>query len=87
MYTYIFAYYLEKNNHSAIFEDNQSDLEIATETLSGYLERDIAEITDNVVDIKPKIQNMYSYCESRRKALSEFVQEGYEKEYWKYINY
>ena len=34
MYTYVFAYYLRKNNQSAIFEDNQKDLESATEQLS-----------------------------------------------------
>merc|ERR1712096_391357 len=37
MYTYVFAYYLRKNNQSAIFEDNQKDLESATEHLSEYL--------------------------------------------------
>ena len=41
MYTYVFNYYLKKNNQSVIFKDNQKDLETATETLSGYLERDI----------------------------------------------
>ena len=35
MYTYVFAYYLKKNNQSIIFEDNQKDLEMATEELSG----------------------------------------------------
>ena len=34
MYSYVFAYYLRKNNQSAIFEDNQKDLESATEQLS-----------------------------------------------------
>ena len=34
MYTYVFAYYLKKNNQSAIFEENQKDLESATEQLS-----------------------------------------------------
>ena len=36
MYTYVFAYYLRKNNQSAIFEDNQKDLESATEQLSEW---------------------------------------------------
>lgn len=38
MYTYVFAYYLEQNNMSKIFEDNQSNLEIYTEQLSELLE-------------------------------------------------
>ena len=84
MYTYVFAYYLKKNNESEIFEvfnkfdsniyivlflmnyffyfslqDNQKDLENATETLSEYLERDIS--ATNLVDIKQKVQDKYRY--------------------------
>ncbi|KAF6211188.1 hypothetical protein GE061_014303 [Apolygus lucorum] len=57
MYTYVFAYYLKKNNQSTIFEDNQRDLETATETLSEYLERDIT--SENLADIKQKVQDKY----------------------------
>ncbi|KAL0601442.1 E3 ubiquitin-protein ligase ARIH1 [Plecturocebus cupreus] len=53
MYTYVFAFYLKKNNQSIIFENNQADLENATEVLSGYLERDISQ--DSLQDIKQKI--------------------------------
>jgi len=82
MYTYVFAYYLRKNNQSAIFEDNQKDLESATEHLSEYLERDIS--AENLVDIKQKVQDKYRYCDSRRKVLLAHVHEGYEKEWWDY---
>ena len=41
MNTYIFAYFVVQNNQSMMFEDNQRDLEFATEQLSEYLERDI----------------------------------------------
>ncbi len=57
MYTYVFAYYLRKNNQCEIFEDNQKDLETATETLSEYLERDID--AENLVDIKQVVQDKY----------------------------
>ena len=40
MYTYVFAFYLRRNNQSLIFEENQKDLAFATEQLSEYLERD-----------------------------------------------
>lgn len=82
MYTYVFAYYLRKNNQSIIFEDNQRDLESATEKLSEYLERDITQ--ENLVDIKQKVQDKYRYCESRRKVLLDHVHEGYEKDWWEY---
>lgn len=84
MYTYVFAYYLKRNNQSAIFEHNQRDLESATETLSEYLERDITQ--ENLLDIKQKVQDKYRYCESRCKALLEHVHEGYEKDWWEYID-
>jgi len=82
MYTYVFAYYLKKNNQSAIFEDNQKDLESATEQLSEYLERDIS--AENLVDIKQKVQDKYRYCDSRRKVLLAHVHEGYDKDWWLY---
>nr|XP_023028452.1 potential E3 ubiquitin-protein ligase ariadne-1-like [Leptinotarsa decemlineata] len=59
MFTYVFAYYLQKNNQSVIFEENQKDLEGATETLSEYLERDIT--SENLADIKQKVQDKYSW--------------------------
>lgn len=82
MYTYVFAYYLRRNNQSIIFEDNQKDLENATEQLSEYLERDIT--SDMMVDIKQKVQDKYRYCDSRRKVLLKHVHEGYEKDLWEY---
>ncbi|CAG5099484.1 Similar to arih1: E3 ubiquitin-protein ligase arih1 (Xenopus laevis) [Cotesia congregata] len=82
-YTYVFAYYLRKNNQSVIFEENQKDLEGATELLSEYLERNIT--SENLADIKQKVQDKYRYCDSRRKVLLEHVHEGYEKEWWDYM--
>ncbi|KAL5003908.1 hypothetical protein ScPMuIL_017364 [Solemya velum] len=82
MYTYVFAFYLKKNNQSIIFEDNQKDLEIATEQLSEYLERDIT--SEMLQDIKQKVQDKYRYCESRRKVLLDHVHEGYERDLWEY---
>ena len=82
MYTYAFAFYLKKNNHSIIFEDNQADLEIAVEKLSGYLEREIT--SDNAIATKQEVQDKYRYCEQRRKVLLDHVHEGYDKDYWEY---
>ncbi|XP_062554834.1 E3 ubiquitin-protein ligase ariadne-1 [Armigeres subalbatus] len=84
MCTYVFAYYLRKNNQSLIFEDNQKDLETATEKLSEYLERDIT--SENLADIKQKVQDKYRYCEKRRKVLLDHVHEGYEKDWWDYTD-
>merc|ERR1712001_817681 len=82
MYTYVFAYYLSKNNQSEIFEDNQKGLEQSTEKLSEYLEREIS--VENLVDIKQKVQDKYRYCESRKNVLLDHVHEGSEKDWWLY---
>ncbi|KAF8571409.1 hypothetical protein P879_04586 [Paragonimus westermani] len=80
MYTYAFAFFLKKNNHSIIFESNQSDLELATEHLSGLLDRDMS--TTSLNELKQKLQDKARYCESRRQVLLEHVHEGYEKDFW-----
>lgn len=80
MYTYVFAYYQARTNQLMIFENNQRDLESAIEALSAYLERDIT--SDNIRDIKQKVQDKYKYCASRRRILLEHVQEGYEQDWW-----
>ena len=82
MFTYVFAYYLKKNNQSVIFEDNQKDVESATEKLSEYLEREITQ--ENLADIKQKVQDKYRYCDQRRRKLLEHVHEGYEYDWWEY---
>ncbi|VDL86261.1 unnamed protein product [Nippostrongylus brasiliensis] len=54
MYTYAFAYYLRRDNHAEIFEGNQRDLEMATEQLSHFLERDLEN--ENLVTLKQKVR-------------------------------
>lgn len=41
----------------SLCQNNQADLENATEVLSGYLERDISQ--DSLQDIKQKVQDKY----------------------------
>jgi len=89
MFSFVFAYYLNQNNHlfvnnhSTIFEDNQKDLQTATEELSGYFGREFS--AETLVKMKIKVQDQYRYCDSRRKILLAYVQEGYEKDWWDFI--
>uniref|UniRef100_A0A914ZAJ3 RBR-type E3 ubiquitin transferase n=1 Tax=Panagrolaimus superbus TaxID=310955 RepID=A0A914ZAJ3_9BILA len=53
MYAYAFAYYLPSSNEKEIFEENQADLERATEELSGVLEREIEN--DDIIALKQKV--------------------------------
>lgn len=83
MHTYSFAYYLGSNNQQIIFEQNQLDLENATEKLSNYLENSLA-ISDDPIEVKQRIVNDSRYCESRRQVLISHVREGYDKGWWEY---
>ena len=64
-WTYAFAFYLERNNLTAIFEDNQRDLEMAVENLSEMFEKPITELAELKVDILDKT----TYCNRRRVIL------------------
>jgi len=60
MHTYVFSFYLEKNNESAMFEDNQQNLQEATESLSGLLEN-FKELlpNENLREHQLKIQDKF----------------------------
>lgn len=55
-FTYAFAYYLEKTHQTTIFENNQNDLELATEQLSELLEKDLDHDKDQLKTWKQNIQ-------------------------------
>lgn len=61
-WTYAFAYYLQRNNMTELFEDNQKDLEMAVENLSEMFEKPTTELASLKVDILDKT----SYCNKRR---------------------
>jgi ariadne-1 len=82
-YTYVFAYYLQKNNQAEIFLQNQKDLEMAAEKLSGYLEGEASGAQLGVM--RQTVMDLTKYCEHRRKVMLEHVHEGYADATWEYI--
>lgn len=50
-----------------LLQNNQADLENATEVLSGYLERDISQ--DSLQDIKQKVQDKYRWDFFKKKSF------------------
>jgi len=82
MYTYAFAFYLQPNNVTSIFEDNQRDLELATEQLSEVLEKEIDPSKDDLVVLKQKVQDKCHYVDQRRQVLLKHCAEGLEKNQW-----
>ncbi|UJR26964.1 hypothetical protein I4U23_008271 [Adineta vaga] len=77
-YTFAFAYYLYRNNQAEVFEQNQADLERATEALSGYLESEV----DADKNISIQLMDKTRYCDQRRKILLDHCKEGYNEHYW-----
>ncbi|TKR67583.1 hypothetical protein L596_023714 [Steinernema carpocapsae] len=86
MYTYPFAYYLDQAcNITKIFEQNQRDLEQATEILGELLERRFMKEDDaNLEDLKHEVINKTNYVDQRMKALLKHCQEGYDQCAWKF---
>lgn len=64
-WTYAFAYYLQRNNQTEIFEDNQKDLEMAVENLSEMFEKP----TDQLAGLKLEMLDKTNYCLRRREVL------------------
>ncbi|KAI8051364.1 uncharacterized protein B0P05DRAFT_562427 [Gilbertella persicaria] len=76
-WTYAFAFYLQKSNETTLFEDNQRDLEMATEQLSELLENplqksDIASLRQNVLDKSVYVtQRQQTLLSDTAKGLQE----------------
>jgi ariadne-1 len=68
-WTYAFAFYLARNNQTTIFEDNQRDLEMAVEALSGMFEKPVTELGD--AKLKVDMMDKTAYCNRRRVILLE----------------
>ena len=98
-WTYAFAYYLHRDNVTAIFEDNQRDLEMKVEELSGLMEQplDLASNTDGkdgaagaqtvqdkVAEFRQKVLDVGGYVVKRREVLLTDTAKGYEEGRWKY---
>lgn len=79
-WTYAFAYYLEKGHITTIFEDNQRDLEMATEQLSEIFERPATDLASEKVAMLDKC----AYVSQRRDILLEDAARGLAEGTWEY---
>ncbi|KAH9247135.1 hypothetical protein BASA81_015278 [Batrachochytrium salamandrivorans] len=81
-WTYCFAYYLVRDNATQLFEDNQSDLEMAVEALSEMIEQPIDPAT--VSKTKQLVLDKMSYVSSRREILLADTSKGLLEGRWKF---
>ncbi|EGT49648.1 hypothetical protein CAEBREN_10795 [Caenorhabditis brenneri] len=82
MFSYVFAYFLKRDNNSLIFEANQRDLEKATEELSGFLERDLEK--QDYTKLKQMVNDKSSYVDKRRDVLLKHLRDGEEMGVWEF---
>ena len=83
MWTYALAYYLSrKSNATALFEDNQRDLEMAVEALSGLLETDIT--AENAAKVRKSVSDKSEYVNRRREVLLTDTALGHKEHRWEY---
>ncbi|KAF8461121.1 hypothetical protein BDZ91DRAFT_772952 [Kalaharituber pfeilii] len=79
-WTYAFAFYLERNNLTHIFEDNQKDLEMAVETLSELFERPVEQLAS----LKVEMMDKTAYVNNRRIILLDDTAKGLLEDKWKF---
>ncbi|GAA5881914.1 hypothetical protein JCM16303_003462 [Sporobolomyces ruberrimus] len=79
-WTYAMTFYLEKNNQTEMFEDNQNDLEQAVESLSELLERPLEE--DKIAELRQQTTDKTVYVTKRCKVLLEDTIRGYDEDRW-----
>lgn len=82
-WTYVFAFYLEKNNQTTLFEDNQRDLEMATEQLSELLESPIEQ--DEIPALRQAVLDKSVYVNQREEILLEDTARGLQEGRWNFI--
>jgi ariadne-1 len=83
-WTYAFAFYLARCHQTTLFEDNQRDLEMAVEALSGMFERPVTELGD--AKLKVDIMDRTTYCTRRRVILLEDTAVNLAKGNWLFNN-
>jgi len=79
-WTYAFAFYLERNNLTHIFEDNQKDLEMAVETLSELFERPVEQLAG----LKVEMMDKTAYVNNRRIILLDDTAKSLLEDKWKF---
>ncbi|CAO3590584.1 unnamed protein product [Absidia cylindrospora] len=82
-WTYAFAYYLNKTNETDLFEDNQQDLELATEQLSELLEQPFDK--EKWPMWRRAVLDKTAYVKGRREVLLGDTAKGLADSRWAFI--
>ncbi|KAI9322880.1 hypothetical protein BX666DRAFT_1899160 [Dichotomocladium elegans] len=82
-WTYAFAFYLARTNETEIFEDNQRDLEMATEQLSELLEKPLER--EKIAQLRQAVLDKTVYVKRRREILLEDTAKGLLEGRWSFF--
>ncbi|KAI7881809.1 hypothetical protein K492DRAFT_176902 [Lichtheimia hyalospora FSU 10163] len=82
-WTYAFAFYLSRTNETEIFEDNQRDLEMATEQLSELLEKPLEK--EKIAQLRQAVLDKSVYVKHRREILLEDTAKGLLEGRWSFF--
>ncbi|TYJ57089.1 hypothetical protein B9479_002190 [Cryptococcus floricola] len=82
-WSYCMAYYLQRNNQTELFEDNQRDLEGAVENLSFLLESNIGDV-EEIAKLRLDVTNQAAYVQKRHEILLDDTLRGYMEHRWKF---
>ncbi|KAG1173739.1 hypothetical protein G6F70_005625 [Rhizopus microsporus] len=83
-WTYAFAFYLARTNQTELFEDNQRDLELATEQLSELLEKPLDPDPEKIARLRQAVLDKTVYVKLRREILLEDTAKGLQEGRWTY---
>ncbi|KAI9354921.1 hypothetical protein BD770DRAFT_428689 [Pilaira anomala] len=82
-WTYAFAFYLDRTNETELFEDNQRDLEMATEQLSELLEKPLEP--EKIAELRQAVLDKTVYVKLRREILLEDTAKGLQEGRWQFF--
>lgn len=81
-WTYAFGFYLQRNNATELFEDNQKDLEMAVEQLSELCEQPINP--NQIAKLKQSVLDKTVYVASRREVFLSDTTAGLADDRWSF---
>ncbi|KAJ2799196.1 hypothetical protein H4R21_003636 [Coemansia helicoidea] len=83
-WSYVLGYYMLSDNQKTIFEDNQSDLEMATETLNELVENPISKDGPSIEEFKRLVIDKTTYVRTRWETILADIVVGLQENRWQF---
>ncbi|KAJ2311412.1 hypothetical protein H4R23_003043, partial [Coemansia sp. Cherry 401B] len=85
-WSYVLGYYMVSDNQKLIFENNQSDLEMATEHLNELVENPISDDGPSIEDFKRMVIDKTTYVRSRWETILADIIAGLQENRWQFAD-